>query len=34
MKSLRESLIFELNSSTYANAHDKEIERAGKETNR
>ena len=34
MKSLRESLIFELHSSTYANAHDKEIERAGKETNR
>ena len=34
MKSLRESLVFELHSSTYANAHDKEIERAGKETNR
>ena len=34
MKSLRESLIFELNSSTYQSAHDKEVERFGKETNR
>ena len=34
MKSLRESLIFELNSSTYASAHDKEFARNGKETNR
>lgn len=34
MKSLRESLIFELNSSTYASAHDKEVARNGKETNR
>ena len=34
MKSLRESLIFELNSSTYASAHDKEFARTGKETNR
>ena len=34
MKSLMESLIFELNSSTYASAHDKEFARVGKETNR
>ena len=34
MKSLKESLIFELNSSTYASAHDKEVARNGKETNR
>ena len=34
MKSLQESLIFELNSSTYASAHDKEVARNGKETNR
>ena len=34
MKSLRESLICELNSSTYASAHDKEFARVGKETNR
>ena len=29
MKSLRESLIFELNSSTYQSAHDKEVDRNG-----
>lgn len=35
MKSLRESLVFELHSSTYANAHDKQVERnGGKESNR
>jgi surface protein len=34
MKSLKESLIFELNSSTYVSAHDKEVARNGKETNR
>ena len=34
MKTLKESLIFELNSSTYASAHDKEFARVGKETNR
>lgn len=35
MKSLRESLIFELNSSTYQSAHDKEVARnGGNETDR
>ena len=35
MKSLQESLIFELNSSTYASAHDKALQRnGGKEDNR